>query len=104
MRPMDASTFTFKSGDGVEIFVYKWLPSGTPRAAVQIIHGMAEHAARYAHVAEALTGAGYAVYADDHRGHGRTARDEDVGHFADADGWNKVASDLHQLNGIIRKE
>jgi alpha-beta hydrolase superfamily lysophospholipase len=39
---------------------------------VQLSHGLGEHARRYDHVAEALNRAGFAVYADDHRGHGQT--------------------------------
>ena len=45
-----------------------------PKAVVQIAHGMAEHAGRYARLAAALIAAGYAVYAHDQRGHGKTAR------------------------------
>lgn len=101
---MKASTFTFEAPDGVEIFVYEWLPSGKTRAVVQIAHGMAEHAGRYEPAARALTERGYAVYASDHRGHGQSAKSEDeLGHFADQGGWNKVLGDLHQLSGIAKK-
>jgi alpha-beta hydrolase superfamily lysophospholipase len=105
-RDKDASmeTFNFKANDGVEIASFKWV-TPKPKAVVQIVHGMAEHAARYAHVAEKLNQAGFSVYANDHRGHGKTAREEsDVGHFADADGWHKVIADLHQLNRMARDE
>lgn len=44
----------------------------TPRAVVQLLHGVGEHAGRYAATIAALTADGYTVYADDHRGHGRT--------------------------------
>ena len=103
---MQTDTFTFRTDDGLEIFTYRWLPAAeTPiKAVVQIAHGMAEHAGRYARFAAALCGAGYAVYANDHRGHGRTAGDPaNVGYFADADGWFKVAADLRQLTGIVRE-
>lgn len=43
-----------------------------PRAVVQLVHGLGEHAGRYGATIDALTAAGYTVYADDHRGHGRT--------------------------------
>lgn len=43
-----------------------------PRGVVQLLHGVGEHAGRYARLIDTLTAAGYAVYADDHRGHGRT--------------------------------
>jgi alpha-beta hydrolase superfamily lysophospholipase len=58
--------------DGIEIHLTRWDPLGPPRAVVHILHGRAEHARRYARLADALTRADCAVYADDHRGHGRT--------------------------------
>lgn len=104
---MKSETFTFKSSDDVSIFVYRWLPDDVSavKGAVQIAHGMAEHAARYGRFAEALTKAGYAVYANDHRGHGKTAGSlENVGYFADENGWKKVVNDIHALTGIIKKD
>ena len=102
---MKASTFTFKDHADVEIFVYKWVPdSGTGKAAIQIAHGLAEHAARYEHVAQSLTDAGYIVYADDHRGHGKTAKTKDKLGQLNPDGWAGVVKDLKQLTDIIKKE
>lgn len=49
-----------------------WLPPDRAQAAVVIVHGIHEHSARYAHVGDRLAGAGFAVYAADHRGHGRS--------------------------------
>ena len=43
-----------------------------PAASVVISHGAGEHSGRYTHVAERLNAAGYAVFALDHRGHGRS--------------------------------
>ena len=103
---MQSDTFTVSSDDGVEIFTYRWRPEADVplRAAVQVAHGMAEHAGRYARFAEALTAAGFAVYANDHRGHGRTAAEADHGYFADADGWFKVAGDLRRLTERVRED
>src|SRR5437762_13809417 len=85
-----AITFTLSTADGTDLFVYGWLPAQPPRAAVQIVHGLAEHAGRYARLATALNSVGYAVYANDHRGHGRTAKSaNDLGFFAEQDGWQK---------------
>jgi alpha-beta hydrolase superfamily lysophospholipase len=102
---MQSSSFWLDTSDGASLFVYRWLPEGPPRAVVQVVHGWAEHAARYARLAEALCRAGYAVYADDHRGHGRTARaPAELGYFADRDGWNRVVEDLWQLHQRIRTD
>jgi alpha-beta hydrolase superfamily lysophospholipase len=102
---MQASTFRLDALDGVSLFIYRWLQEQAPKAVVQIAHGWAEHAARYARVAEALCREGYAVYADDHRGHGRTAMTPaDLGFFAESDGWNKCVHDLWQLNQRIRAD
>jgi alpha-beta hydrolase superfamily lysophospholipase len=99
---MKTSNFTLSAPDGAALFVYGWLPESPPVAAVQIAHGLAEHAGRYARLADALTTAGYAVYAHDHRGHGRTARTpDDLGFFAENDGWRKCMDDLWQLNRHI---
>jgi len=46
-----------------------------------------------------LNGAGYVVCAQDHRGHGRTARaPEELGFFAASGGWRKCVDDLWQVN------
>jgi len=107
---MKSSTFTFKDKDDIEIFVYKWEPDTTPKAAVQFIHGLAEHAKRYARVAEALCNEGYVCYANDARGHGRTAGDltektlEGNAGVLGPNGWRGVVNDLHELTSIIKKD
>ena len=57
---------------GVPIVYDVYAAHGTPRAVVQLAHGYGEHAGRYARLIDALTERGFTVYADDHRGHGRT--------------------------------
>ena len=94
---MRTEELTVTATDGTPLHVYHWAADAAskPRAVIHISHGMAEHAARYARLAEALVGAGYEVYANDHRGHGKTARtDADLGYFADSDGWRRVVDDL----------
>lgn len=62
----------FDDAYGISI-VYDVHPAvGEPRGVVQLSHGVGEHAGRYGALVEALTRAGFTVYADDHRGHGRT--------------------------------
>jgi alpha-beta hydrolase superfamily lysophospholipase len=62
---------SFKDDFGVEIMFYEW-PVASPKAIIQIAHGLGEHARRYDLMAATLNRAGFSVYADDHRGHGQT--------------------------------
>ena len=88
--------------DGTRMALYSWPLPASPRAVVQITHGLAEHAARYDRFARALVQAGYAVYASDHRGHGKTARDaSELGFFTDKDGFQQLIDDQYAVNRHI---
>lgn len=94
-----------RADDGVELFSHRWLPAGAPRGVVHLVHGMAEHAGRYARSAQALVGAGFAVYAPDHRGHGRTAvSSQELGYFADRHGWRRLVADVQCVEEHIEAE
>lgn len=102
MHETSPTTFTF-SNDGVEVVGERRLPDSAPHAVVVIAHGMAEHAARYGRFADELAANGHAVYAPDHRGHGRTAGgDENLG-WAGRDGWNGMLRDLDRLTALVRE-
>jgi len=94
-------SFKLNASDGKRLHLYRWLPPETPRATIHIAHGMGEHAARYDAIAQALVSAGYAVYADDHRGHGLTA-DPDLLGYLGPDGWNCVIRDAAEITAGIR--
>ena len=68
------SEFRFTSSDGLHIACARWANRGPLRGIVQIAHGMGEHIGRYGETIDALTSAGFIVYGNDHRGHGRTVR------------------------------
>lgn len=74
-HPAARGDHTFVDDHGITVHYSVWR-SDRPRAVVQIAHGVGEYATRYEHVAQTLVGAGYAVYADDHRGHGRTGLEQ----------------------------
>jgi acylglycerol lipase len=63
---------TVQSSGGVKIFVRSWSPSGSPRAVVVICHGVNSHGGQYIWAGEQLSAAGYAVYALDLRGRGKS--------------------------------
>lgn len=101
---MKENSFTMTDPLGVNIHVYEWLPEAEApvRGIVQIAHGMCETAARYARFAAELTGAGYAVYANDHRGHGKTAGKVNLLGDTGKDGFYWMRRDMLQLAGIAR--
>ena len=98
---------TFLADDKKNIAYYYWLPSDgqAPKGIVQIAHGMAEHAARYDRFAQFLTANGFAVYANDHRGHGNTAGDlEQVGYIEEGHFWEKTIGDMKVFLDLIKSK
>jgi lysophospholipase len=63
---------SFSGVGGRHIFWRSWTPDAPVRAVLVLVHGLGEHSGRYDHVVARLVGEGYAVYAVDHRGHGRS--------------------------------
>ncbi|MBW9148842.1 lysophospholipase [Clostridium sp. CM028] len=103
---MIVENFKFKDKGDLEIFVYKWLPNVNVqiKGIVQIAHGMAETAARYENFASALTNDGFIVYANDHRGHGKTAGEvRKLGELGE-NGFNSMVENMHELNEKIKEE
>lgn len=100
---MSDNTFTFDGADGAKIFTYRWLPDAPVRGVLQIAHGMGEHALRYRKPLQPLLDAGIAIYANDHRGHGRTAPNKDaLGVFPG--GFEALVDDMAVLSRRIRQE
>ena len=90
--------------DGHRIVVDIWHPERRPTAVVQILHGLGEHIARYERFAAACTARGFAVVAHNHRGHGENCTADDLGHYADENGWAKLIGDALQVqNNSLRQ-
>jgi alpha-beta hydrolase superfamily lysophospholipase len=85
--------FAFSTADAVEVFCRRWVPDAPVRAVVLVVHGASEHSGRYARFASVLGGEGYAVYAPDLRGHGRTAASTGFGRMGAA-GMDGLLADL----------
>ncbi len=96
-------SFTLKTADGTDVACYRWRAAGSAVGTVQITHGMGEHAARYDYPAQAFARAGFHVYANDHRGHGKTAKPGALGDFGPG-GWNGLVDDMAQLTRRAREE
>ena len=95
--------FSFQGADGAEVAAWRLHPSGPPRAAVQVAHGMSEHFGRYRRLAERLVAAGYAVFGADHRGHGRSADPYGFGAFGPR-GFQTLVDDMATLSAIARSQ
>lgn len=104
---MRAIEYKLKTSEEQEIQVYEWLPDNDADIVglLQIAHGMAEHGKRYTDFAGFLTANGYAVYANDHRGHGKTAgKVENLGFIAPKNGWDAVVSDMKVLSTHVAEK
>ena len=102
--PFDIQT-SHASPTGARLNLYINRAKGTPRGVIQINHGIAEHAARYARFAEALAARGFHVYAHDHRGHGgTTAPDAPQGIFGRPEGGAKLIADIDAVHDLIAIE
>jgi alpha-beta hydrolase superfamily lysophospholipase len=100
---------SFKDSHGVDIVFWEW-PVADPKAVVQLVHGVGEHARRYDHVAKKLNSLGYAVYADDHRGHGQTGKGMVEAGITKKQGplgpggMDAVLAQVRQLTELIKSE
>lgn len=61
------------STGGAEILVRSWRPSGKAKAVVAIVHGFNSHGGQYLWAGEQLAAGGYAAYALDLRGRGKSS-------------------------------
>ena len=86
------------SKDGTKLFYLRW-PVESPRASMTIIHGYAEHSARYNYVAAYLNNMGFDVFALDLRGHGRSEGTR--GHVSS---YSHYHDDVDALREIVAAE
>ena len=87
----------FEGARGTRIFYQSWMPPRKAKAVLVIAHGIGEHSGRYAHVADYFTKRNLAVWACDHRGHGKS--DGKRGHV---DNFDDYLADLGQMIRIAK--
>src|ERR1700757_4839919 len=103
MEFQNFTRFAMKASDGAEIAAYRSTPTGRARAVVQIAHGMSEHFLRYRHLTARLNEAGYAVFGNDHRGHGASTIPYGLGNFGPG-GFQAVVDDMAALTALARAD
>lgn len=92
-------TYSFPSR-GQSLHAQKWWPdSGYPKAVLVAVHSWSSHSGRFAGLAEHLTRAGYAVYAFDFPGHGKSEGPR--AHIDDFDHW---VADLTTFIEVVHNE
>ena len=106
------SSLSYPSKDGsTTIRARLWKPpaaalpsSGSPRAIVQIVHGMCEHVGRYDAFARFLAEHGILACGEDHIGHGVSAQDAaDLGHLPPREGKDVLVADVCALRRIMQR-
>lgn len=84
-------------------FIHQWAGQGEPRAVLIIAHGMGEHGLRYAPLAQAMVDRGFVVWANDHRGHGKTVQSQSqLGDYGQA-GWGGLVEDQLAVIALARE-
>lgn len=81
---------TFTGAGGLELYYQSWQPEGEVRAVIAIVHGFGAHSGLFMDAAQHLLPLGYAIYAFDLRGHGRSPGQR--GHI---NSWAELREDLH---------
>ncbi|KAB8131742.1 alpha/beta hydrolase [Gracilibacillus oryzae] len=91
--------------DQIPVYLRMWNQVKSPRAIVQIVHGMAEHIERYDDFATFLNSQNILVYGNDHRGHGRTGEKQNkMGYFCHEDGFDRAVRDLMEITECIQQK
>lgn len=94
----NAMTRSFRNRRGLAIVYQLWRPEDLPiRANIVLVHGLGEHGGRYHHVVDRLVPEGYAIYALDHQGFGRSD-----GHRGHVERFDDYAEDVHKLVTMAR--
>ncbi|NLP48031.1 MAG: alpha/beta hydrolase [Clostridiales bacterium] len=105
---IERSEYTYPSSTGIaDIYARSWAPKDKEKVkgVLQIAHGMAEHGERYEGFAHYMADKGYAVFANDHIGHGKSMNDfEERGFFGLRDGWLGFVNDAKALTDLAREK
>ena len=89
----------FTGCKGLNLYYQCWLPEADPKAILLVVHGWAEHSGRYINLVNHFVPKGYAIFALDQRGHGKS---EGVRGYVER--FSDYLDDLETFFDIVRKE
>ncbi len=94
---MKHSESTFRGVGSLELYYQTWQPDEAARATLVIVHGLGEHGGRYMNLVNPLVSKGYAVYAFDQRGYGRSP-----GKKGFINSWSEYREDVRTFVEMVR--
>lgn len=89
----------FEGHDKTKLYYQVWKPDRESKAVVVVVHGLVEHSGRYMNVVNQIVPKGYAIYALDHRGHGKSE-----GERAHVKRFDEFIDDLKLFVDLVRKK
>lgn len=95
---MEKKYIKIKSSDTINTLNAKiYIPDNEPLGIFQAVHGMTEHLERYDDLLTAICKLGYFCIIHDHLGHGKTAKDGQLGFIASKNGWKYLVEDVQEV-------
>ena len=89
---------TFKGVRNADIYYQAWLPDGEVKAVILLVHGIGEHSGRYTNHVNYFVPRGYAIYALDHLGHGKSDGEREV-----IERFSDFTDTLGIFSGMVRE-
>ncbi len=81
-----------------------YIPEGEVRGLFHLVHGMTEYIGRYDEFMSQIASSGFVCFGFDNLGHGKTAKESDLGFIAERQGYKYLVEDVKIFADQIRKE
>lgn len=108
INPIDDFIHIDAENHKIKLFLRKWVPEHNENyknVVLFIVHGMAEHIARYGDYAQYMAQKGYVVWGIDLRGHGNSGENgNELGYLCDQGGFDTLSEDIHHITNKIQEE
>ncbi len=96
---MEHTESKFVGASSTELYYQRWKPDTAPRAVLAVVHGFGEHSGRYLNFVNYFVPRGFALYAFDHRGHGKSP-----GVRGHVNQWSEFRDDVRAFIQLVREQ